>query len=217
MAYNPAIAKLQMPARIARLPVDERGYPVPKFVATIDGKPDFRLAKSGWVNRCITGRLCWQCGEPIGRHLAFVIGPMCAINRVSSEPPSHLDCAQFAVKACPFLTQPKRPRNPHGLPEDKFGPGGVMIPRNPGVTLIWVTKRYRLFRSEHGNAGTLIHIGEPEALYWYSHGREATHDEIMASIDSGLPALREVAEMQGPDAIAALDAEIARGLALVPP
>ena len=33
-----------MPSRIAALPVDERGYPVPWFVAWIDGKPEFRCA-----------------------------------------------------------------------------------------------------------------------------------------------------------------------------
>ena len=27
------------------------------------------------------------------------------MNRTSAEPPSHRDCAEFAVKACPFLTQ----------------------------------------------------------------------------------------------------------------
>ena len=31
-----------LPARLHFLPVDERGYPVPWFVAWRDGKPEFR-------------------------------------------------------------------------------------------------------------------------------------------------------------------------------
>jgi hypothetical protein len=33
-----------MPESVGRLPVDHRGYPVPWFVAWIDGKPEFRCA-----------------------------------------------------------------------------------------------------------------------------------------------------------------------------
>ena len=213
-SYNPAVAKLDIPARIRKLPIDERGYPVPKFVAWIDGKPDFRAAEPAWLSKTRRQRLCWQCGEPLGRHLAFVIGPMCAINRVSSETPSHLDCAQFAVQACPFITQPRRPRNPHGLPEEHTKPAGVMIERNPGVTLIWVTRSYTAFRPPGG--GTLFKLGEPEHVLWYARGQRATREEIMTSMDAGLPQLKAIAELEGPEAVAALNEEIARGFALLP-
>ena len=47
-------------------------------------------------------KICFLCGEPLGRFAAFVIGPMgSSINRVSSEPPAHRDCAEYAVRACP--------------------------------------------------------------------------------------------------------------------
>jgi hypothetical protein len=42
-----------MPARFARLPADERGYPVPKFVEWIDGKPDFRCVDSRWLTKTV--------------------------------------------------------------------------------------------------------------------------------------------------------------------
>src|SRR5215467_7036859 len=111
--YNPAITKLKMPLRFHKLPISENGFPVPKFVSFIDGKPDFRVVDGRYVLEAIKRRLCWLCGETLGRYMSFVIGPMCAVNRVSSEPPSHFECAQFAVQACPFLTQPRRPRNVH--------------------------------------------------------------------------------------------------------
>jgi hypothetical protein len=213
MPYNVAISRLDMPARFLRLPVDSRGFPVPKFVAWVDGKPDLRAVDARWFNRAVSSRLCWLCGEPLGRHMAFVIGSMCAINRTTSEPPSHLECARFAVKACPFLTQPQRPRNPHDLPEQTEQPAGIHFDRNPGVSLIWVTEHYSPFKV--GN-GVLIKLGEPNKLEWYSHGREATREEIMASIDSGIPKLRELAEKEGPDAIKEFEKELERGLALVP-
>jgi hypothetical protein len=211
--YNATISKLDMPARLLKLPIDERGYPVPKFVAFIDGKPDFRVARGGYAQQCRTGNLCWLCGERLGRYMAFVIGPMCAVNRVSSEPPSHLDCARFAVRACPFLAFPNRKRNEAELPDEGEEPGGVMLRRNPGVTLIWVTQHYQAFKA---NGGVLMKIGEAVSTEWYCRGREARREEIMASIESGLPILRKLAEQEGPQAIAALEQQLQKGLELVP-
>jgi len=211
--YNIAIQRLgSMPPRIAKLPVDERGYPVPKFVRWIDGKPDFRIMDGEFLKRAILYKLCWLCGENLGRHRAFVIGSMCAINRTSAEPPSHLDCARYAVRACPFLTQPRRPRNEHELP-DHPPAAGIMLERNPGVSLIWVTDGYNIIKVK-GGVLFRLNAREPTLLEWYAHARKATREEIMASIESGLPALRAVAKADGDER--ALDIEIERGLKLVP-
>ena len=67
---------------------DERGYPVPKFVEWIDGKPDFRCVDGRWLTKTVQQKLCWLCGEKFGRHIAFVIGPMCAINFALFRPPA---------------------------------------------------------------------------------------------------------------------------------
>jgi hypothetical protein len=210
MTYNVAINRLDIPARMLKLPVDPRGYPTPKFVGWIDGVPDFRTVDSRFMQDAIRRRLCFLCGEPLGRHMAFVIGPMCCINRVSAEPPSHYECARFAVKACPFLTQPNRKRNEYDMPEDATLPGGLMIKRNPGVSLIWITDSYR--RDPRG----VFLLGEPSRLEWWAHGRMATREEIMASIESGLPILRQMAEQEGADAVKQLEAQVATGLTLLP-
>jgi hypothetical protein len=212
-SYNPAINRLDMPQRFMRLPVDERGFPVPRFVKWIDGKPDFRVIDGAWMTVAVYQRRCWLCGDVLGRHMAFVIGPMCAINRVNSEPPSHLECARFAAKACPFLTQPNRKRNEHDLPEEGEEPAGVHIDRNPGVTLIWVTKDYQLIKTSNG---VLFRLGDPTLLEWYARGRFATREEVMSSIETGLPTLRDMAELEGREAVAALDKQIKVGLELVP-
>jgi hypothetical protein len=214
-AYNIAINRLDMPARFLRLPIDDRGYPVPKFVAWVDGKPDFRVVDQRWMAQAVNKKLCWLCGEKLGRYLAFVLGPMCAVNRINSEPPSHLDCARFAVKACPFLTQPRRGRNrDEALPEKAEGAAGFAIDRNPGVSLIWITERYQMIRAPGG--GVLFQVGDHIGLEWYAHGRKATREEIMTSITSGLPILRGIAKQEGSNAIAELEVQIERGLALVP-
>src|ERR1700757_2055277 len=97
-----------LPARIQSLPVDARGFPVPWFVEWFhaDGTPfeypemsiragdypDFRVVDSRKFGIAHREKRCWVCGGPRGKYVAFVIGPMCAINRVSSELPSHRDC-----------------------------------------------------------------------------------------------------------------------------
>ena len=199
----------EIPARIRLLARDERGYPVPRFVEWIDGKPDFRIMSRDHMRRCIRTRACWICGQPLGRWMSFVIGPMCSVNRISSEPPSHRDCATFAVRNCPFLTHPNRRRDDRDLPEHK-SPGGIMLEHNPGVSLLWVTDSYKIERA----GGILFEIGEPREVEWWAHGRHATRAEVLAAFDKGLPFLREHAH--GPAETTLLDREIARAMPLVP-
>ena len=219
--YNAAIAKLAMPPRFAKLRVDERGFPVPKFVSWIDGKPDFRVVDGRWMGKAVNHKLCWLCGERLGRHLAFVIGPMCAVNRVNSEPPSHLDCAHFAVQACPFMVNPQRKRDTYNYPEGTQTPAGIPLDRNPGVMLIWVTDNYKPFRARTDvdpgiPGGVLFRLGDPTHLEWWARGRKATREEILASFYSGLPLLRKIAESDGEDAVEEYQREVDRVMALVP-
>jgi hypothetical protein len=134
--------------------------------------------------------------------MAFVIGPMCSINRVSSEPPSHRDCAIYSAEHCPFLTIPKMHRRENALPEGNMDPAGVMIRRNPGVTMVWITRSYRV---EVDGPGVLFRIGDPVEVLWYAEGRTATRAEVEASVESGLPTLADMAAAEGPKATAELE------------
>src|SRR5205085_2956452 len=133
--------------------------------------------------------LCWLCGQRLGTYLAFVIGPMCAINRISSEPPSHRDCAEFAAVACPFLARPQAQRRTANLDPNVEPAAGMPIKRNPGVALVWVTREYKIVSAPkaQGGSGWLWQVGRPTAVRWYAEGRTATRDEVMASITSGMP------------------------------
>lgn len=204
------------PRNIAALPHDKHGRPVPWFVAWIDGQPDFRVIAPGRIHEAVAGRLCWVCGKPAGSYKAFLIGPMCAVNRVTAEPPSHRDCAVYSAAHCPFLTTPNMVRREGRLPEGAEDPAGIMIRRNPGVALVWVVKGkgYRLVPD--GRGGALFRLGEPVETLWYAHGREATRAEAEASIDTGMPILRTEAERDGPAAAAELDAMAAAARRFLP-
>lgn len=207
-----------IPGRIAALRKDKHGYQVPWFVAWIDGKPDFRVIHAGGIDQARRSKLCWVCGVPFLRQedRAFVIGPMCAVNRVSAEPPSHRECAIFSATHCPFLTKPNMVRRERHKPEGAVVPAGISIPRNPGVALVWVTGYRSWTTFPDGSGGTLFNIGDPREALWFAHGREATRAEVLESIDSGLPILRDMAQQDGPDAVASLAAMHERALACIP-
>lgn len=192
------------------------GYPVPWFV-NIDarGVPDFRVVNTARMMRADRYRLCMLCGEPLGAYNAFVIGPMCAVNRVSSEPPSHRECCEYAVTTCPFLSDPERQRR-EGFKEPMVSAAGLGIRRNPGVSAVWSTKRSERFQAWEGKAGYLWRLGEPTSISWWCRGRQATRDEVMESINSGMPLLEELADKEGRNAQLALRGAYRTALGLIP-
>lgn len=209
VTLHPSIVDIDMPKRMQQLPLNAAGFPIPWFVAYVNGEPEFRMADSDKFARSIRERRCWLCGNqiPAISVAAFVVGPMCGVNRVSSEPPSHTDCAVYAAKACPFLANPTRARRETDMPDEYSGPGGTMIERNPGVTLVWVTNQWELFQAN----GPLFHFGEPSRTMWFRERRPATRSEVLDAIESGLPALEATIDIEAnPDeAAAALASQIA--------
>ena len=190
-----------LPARMRDLPVDRRDYPVPWFVAWVDAEPEFRAMDGEKWLRAVRENLCWVCGKRVGAFRTFVIGPMCGINRTTGEPPCHLECARWSARNCPFLSRPHMVRREDGLPEESET-AGIAIKRNPGVTLLWTTRSYRVFNDGAGKP--LIQIGEPESVEWWAQGRAATREEVEHSVDTGLPIIADIARLDGPEAMAEL-------------
>lgn len=199
---------------IRALPRNKAGYPVPWFVAWIDGEPDFRVIKPEAIAEAWTVPRCWVCGRNRGRWGSFVIGPMCAVNRTSAEPPSHPDCAHWSARVCPFLTRPSMVRRDKHMPDGAVQPAGIMLRRNPGVALVWTSRDAKPWRTPEG--GILFDIGTPHSVDWYAEGRPATRREVLASIDSGLPSLRRIAADEGEAALTELGRMHAAALELVP-
>lgn len=196
-----------LPWQMAGLPLDHRGFPVPFFVAWQDGKPMFPVMDPRKMQQAHHRDLCWVCGKKNYTYKCFVIGPMCCINKINSEPPSHYDCARFSALNCPFLSQPRMRRvtstNEAGevVYQDQAmnRPAGIMIERNPGVTCVWVTKSSKVF--DDGAGGVLWNLGPAVRLEFYANGRRATRDEVEESVRTGLPALEAAAQHDGPDGV----------------
>lgn len=201
-----------IPQRIRSLPV-QNGYPVPWFVAKIGDKYDFRISDSRKFAIAIKHRRCWICGEKLGSYLAFPIGPMCAINRTISEPPSHTECAKWSIKACPFLAQRQDTRRDTNLPDNIKQPGGVAIARQPGATGLWITNKYDVWNVENG---IIFKLGDPLEVLWFCEGREATREEVLKSIETGYPILLEAAQQESKFAVSKLEAMKQEALTLIP-
>lgn len=190
-----------IPQRLLSLPI-QNGFPVPWFVAEINGSYDFRVIDERKFKPAIKQKLCWICGQKLGAYLAFPIGPMCTINRTISEPPSHRDCAEWSIKACPFLAQRQEVRRETNLPEDIIEPGGIAIARQPGAICLWVTKSYTFLKVPNG---LIFKLGEPISVDWFKEGRKASKDEVLESINTGYPILLEMAAKEGESAIRKLE------------
>jgi len=213
---------LQKPPRfMEHLPVDKRGYPVPAFVEWINGEPEFRAMNPRFMVQAINKRLCWTCGQPLYSEEVFVIGPMCAINRVSSEPPSHRECALYSAVNCPFLSRPHMVRRKDGLPAE-IRAAGVMVERNPGVTLLYYTRRHQLIASPEmpeagAHAGVLFALGRAFRADWYTCGKPATRAQVLESMDSGMEILRSLAaQHDGPEGMKMLQRQYDEALRMVP-
>ena len=176
--YRPGLPPL--PERMRALPLSDKGYPVPYFASVINGQPNFTLADPHKWTRCIEQDRCWICGQPLGVFKVFVIGPMAAMNRISGEPPSHLDCAEYAAAACPFLLYPKAKRRELADDIPQEPPPGEPVMHNPGTMVLWTTKQMRV----RPGRVSVIHLGDPTTTQWFTEGRHATREQAEAAVDA---------------------------------
>jgi hypothetical protein len=215
-----------LPNRLLGCHRDRRGFIVPFFVQWFHegqpsrpgiGEPDFRVVNPGSFGACLRHGLCWLCGKPLGKHRAFVLGPMCVITRVNSEPPSHRDCAEYAMKVCPFLTRPNMRRNDTDFEAPIIPAPGEHQERNPGIMALWMTDGAQLFNAESGQQGILFEVNDPSEVVWWREGRIATRAEVELGLAQAMPFLEAEAASKGRQAIAQLEQLSARALRYIPP
>ena len=168
-----ALLEAPIPARLAKRPRDARGFPIPMTVLIKpDGTPDFRVTDVKRWLRVVTGRICAMCGEPLGRHLAFIGGPRSHEYRVFTDAAMHTDCASYAMSVCPFLALANS-RHSRKLPSA----GGAALRATDEVVLdrpekmfIGVTTSYQPLRLEDGTL--VVQAGEWERVEWHEpHAR----------------------------------------------
>jgi hypothetical protein len=195
-----------LPENMKHLPIF-RSYPVPAFVHWLEnGEPEFRILEPGYFVKAIRQSLCWVCGLPFtNRRRAFVIGPMCAINRISAEPPCHVECARFSAIGCPFMSRPHMVRREDNLPDGIHVQEGH-VEHNPTVALVYHTRKFKVFNTK---TGPLVEMDEPYDVEWYYQGRRATRDEVLGALVKGIAQLRDEALTHGPEAVTEMEKQIA--------
>jgi len=199
----------EVPIRLRSLPV-QNGYPVPWFVAKIEDVYDFRFVEGKKIIPAVKKQLCWICGQKLGTYKAFALGPMCTINRVISEPPSHRECTEWSMRICPFLANRQEGRREKGLPENRRVPAGIGNTRQPKCNCLWITKSYSIKKikpepDREIEGGLLFFLGDPTEAIWYQESRLATREEVLLELHNGYPFLLELAYREGEKSIKELE------------
>lgn len=164
------LQEIEMPARIARLPRTANGYPIPYFVAYINGKPDMKILDAHKQLTCIQYRRCGICGESIGGEVAFISGPIGIANCVVTDPGMHEECAEYAIRVCPFMARPNAKRAADfTYPEGSAKSPGALEER-PDRTGIAISRAYA--GRNAGDGSVLIKFYPPSRVRWFVDGAE---------------------------------------------
>lgn len=172
------------------------GYVVPYFVGwflgdkqvderTPGAKPDFKVTDLRRANICRQRNVCWICGKQLGSYKWFVFGPSSALGRQSTEPPSHRDCAHYAVATCPYMLNAGRSL----APITKLRPNDYVFDieeQHPGVIVLWATKGYDLVPVDPSRGIFYFTPHEPDIVEFWYEGRRATRRQIVLAIDSAV-------------------------------
>lgn len=162
---------LDIPKNMRGLKKLKSGTSIPFFVPVIDGKHDFRVMDPEAFRKACMLNLCWICGKKMGRFCTFVGGPLVAAQEISSEPPSHPECATFAAKVCPYMNGAEIRRN--HLPEHTK-PSAHGVDENSGITALCTSLGYKFIE----NSGSYLFKFEKSEIVWLKHGKPATSDQV---------------------------------------
>lgn len=164
---------IQIPARLNRRPKDARGYPIPAGVMVDElGKPDFRVTNaSKWVS-LVKMRCCGLCGEPLGRHLAFIGGPGSHQSRAFTDLPMHKECAQYAVQVCPFLAAPNFRYAEKYAEREGYAiqATDAVSTKRPEKFALATTKTFEVMMLEDGTP--ILVAGPWESTQWWQEGKQ---------------------------------------------
>lgn len=173
------------------------GYIVPYFVCWYLGRepvhertpgavPSFQTVDAVRAIHCRRQRLCWICGKQIGTYKWFVFGPAGVVAQQSVEPPSHMDCAHYAVQVCPFMLNPNKHIRVNRPLRESEQVTPDLSTHNPGVSVLWVTKTFLPVPIDPKNGVYRYDVGEPEMIEYWREGRKATRAEIKAAFNLSL-------------------------------
>lgn len=147
----------QIPDFLKHLKVDQRGYPIPFFVAYVNGKPDFRMLDPAKYKYCLEQNLCSICGKKhVPKNYFFITGPIGLANGVHSDCPMHRGCAEYSLQICPHLYFEKAKRNDRGelvkIAAETTGAAGIK--EKPSELFLIRADKYKTIPGPHN--GILI-------------------------------------------------------------
>lgn len=164
-----------IPPRIAKLPVDGRGYPIPwNVLIGKDRMPIFTANDSIKHSIAFRNNLCPICGEGLDPIRWFIGGPLSAFDPHGwyMDLPVHQECAEYALQVCPYLACRKYVHrvdiiDPENLPEGLLLIDHTQIPGRPKV---FVAVASRITEVRFNPPPMLVHVrpGRPylEIQYW---------------------------------------------------
>lgn len=198
--------KIQEPERIARLPHDKRGYPIPwNVLKADDGTPFFIVNDDRKAWRALRGRLCPICGEPLGGWIWLVGGPLSAFdpNGYYFDLPGHRECMEFALQTCPYLAIPKYLRHSDAIahveklpPEARVLLDETVIPERPEVMVAVAPSKIAL-KDRSGLQPYLKPVKPYRDYTFWRHGKKLDEAEALPYLrlalgaDWNLPARAE--------------------------
>lgn len=122
----------------------KRKVPIPYMNITNSGEVSFMGINFPKVVECGQDHLCGICHKPLDYWIAFVGGPLSLQNRVYSDPPFHVECAEASMTYCPHLRVRNHRRTPDEKQPDDFWAAPEAVFEKPDEWIIGITRGYNM-------------------------------------------------------------------------
>ncbi|GLH30150.1 hypothetical protein WSS15_28000 [Acetobacter pasteurianus] len=182
-----------IPSRMLNLRRLNSGLPIPKFATWEGDKPNLTVMNRDFFGTALRNKLCWICGQKMGRFASFVGGPKSTASKCFVEPPMHRDCAEFAMQVCPYLVTGNNERKNKLTPlEEKQHRSAGTDPDNPIIFGMSISNDWHFISGE--NCFFLKNVAE---VIWWKHGKLASSKEAEKAVLEGEQAVQAaMKEMQ---------------------
>jgi hypothetical protein len=192
-----------IPLRMQKLPRDPQGRVVPAIVERdASGNPLFARLNDKAMRRCLNDDLCQICAQPLMRRRWLVGGPQRAFapHDFYTDLPGHLECIEYSLRTCPYLSVPNYLRKVE-----------LVLPVHEGVAAVRSDDRRRPSPSFLACVGTIGRVSPDLVLHVTPTGlcdrmQIWRHGKMIA--EGGLEFIARLAAMGAPtnqsDAVALL-------------
>jgi hypothetical protein len=169
-----------VPAALADLPRDSRGYPVPHGVwrNPETGEHDFRILDQQLRLQSLKEKRCGVSGKLLREgEYWFIGGPTSVAGRLFIDGPMLFEVAEFSLMTCPHLALSASQYRRSGV-EDRFHPAGTNLDKPP-ILMLGMSRSYQLEESEDF---VYVRAGPWRAISWWQAGRRLSKTEAVATL-----------------------------------